>query len=210
MASGNMDVQKGAGGTMDHGVSIPMEFAGRSTLIERLDRAVRHDTMEEITGGVQQALIDLIQSGSLKLPGNLCQPKAGGYARKLVYKSPDLGYTVVAMIWGPEQGTALHDHSGSWCVEGVMMGEIEVTQYELLEERDPRFRFERQDCLHSYTGSAGSLIPPYEYHTIANPRSDNTSVTLHVYGQELTRCSIFEEVESGWYEQRFRDLQYDN
>jgi predicted metal-dependent enzyme (double-stranded beta helix superfamily) len=205
-----MSAQTGNAGDLDHGIPIPADFKGRCDLIARLDEAVRRNTMEEITREVQGTLTELIQSGALALPRDLCQPKDGGYARRLIYKSPDLGYTVVAMIWGPEQGTALHDHSGSWCVEGVMMGEIEVTQYELLEDRDARFHFRRCDCLHSYTGSAGSLIPPYEYHTIANPRSDGTSVTLHVYGRELTRCSIFEEVEAGWYEQRFRDLGYDN
>ena len=45
------------------------------------------------------------------------------------------GYSVVAMTWGPGQGTPLHDHSGLWCVEGVWHGELEITQYELLESR---------------------------------------------------------------------------
>ena len=38
------------------------------------------------------------------------------------------------MTWGPGQRTALHDHAGIWCVEGVMEGEMEVIRYELLEE----------------------------------------------------------------------------
>ena len=40
------------------------------------------------------------------------------------------------MTWGPGQRTALHDHAGIWCVEGVVEGEMAVTRYELLEEEE--------------------------------------------------------------------------
>jgi predicted metal-dependent enzyme (double-stranded beta helix superfamily) len=39
---------------------------------------------------------------------------------------------VIAMSWGPGQGTPLHDHDAMWCVEGVWLGELEITRYELL------------------------------------------------------------------------------
>ena len=38
-------------------------------------------------------------------------------------------YTAVVMTWGPGQGTAMHDHGGLWCVEGVVEGAMTVTQY---------------------------------------------------------------------------------
>ena len=38
-------------------------------------------------------------------------------------------------------------------------------QYELLERDGDRFRFRAAGGMHAGPGSAGSLIPPHEYHT---------------------------------------------
>ncbi len=59
-------------------------------------------------------------------------------------------------------------------------------------------------------GNAGSLIPPFEYHTIKNSLADDTSVTIHVYGQELTQCSIFEPEDDVWFVRHTRMMTYDN
>ena len=89
-------------------------------------------------------------------------------------------------------------------------GDIEVTQYELLEEDGGRCRFEARSNVHAGLGSAGSLIPPFEYHTIRNPAEETTAITLHVYGHEMSQCSIFEPRSDGWYDRRTRDLSYDS
>lgn len=207
-----MQTQNAASTPMAGGMTTPCtSFKGREELIARLDHAVSLGDQTAITREVQDTLVDLIRRGALDLAPEMTRTTEGHYARHLVYRSDALGYTVVAMVWGPEQGTALHDHSGTWCVEGVVSGEIDVTQYELLEHQGERWRFRRCDTIHSHVGSAGTLIPPYEYHTIANARGDGgSSVTLHVYGRELDRCCIFENADSDWYLQRYRDLSYDN
>jgi hypothetical protein len=50
-----------------------------------------------------------------------------------------------------------------------------VTQFDLVEESTEAFRFEAKGCVHAAVGSAGGLIPPFEYHTLptrsTNPRS---------------------------------------
>ena len=57
-----------------------------------------------------------------------------GYARRLLHRNDDLGYTAVVMTWGPGQRTPLHDHAGIWCVEGVVSGQMDVTQFDLVDE----------------------------------------------------------------------------
>lgn len=185
------------------------DFQGKQELVSRLDAAVRLEQVEEITSGVKDALVDLIGRRAFVLPESVCRPAEGCYARRLVHRSDDLGYTVVAMVWGENQGTALHDHDGSWCVEGVVDGEISVTQYDLLEQAGQRWRFRRCDTISGLVGSAGTLIPPYDYHTIANSRTDGgASVTLHVYGTELKECGVFLGGEDGWYDYQTRSLTY--
>ena len=114
------------------------------------------------------------------------------------------------MTWGPGQGTPIHDHAGMWCVEGVWRGALEITPYELLESCADRYRFEQRGTVTVGRGAVGSLIPPHEYHTIRNPKVDVTSVTVHVYGNPMTRCSVFEPIEKDWCERHERQLSFDS
>lgn len=181
---------------------------GADRLVAALDEAIRDGTVEEITARVKQSLSGLIREGALALPEEARRPQGDGYARRLLHRSDELGYTVLAMIWGPEQGTPLHDHAGIWCVDGVLEGVVEVVQYELLAEEGDRCRFARRERVEAGVGTAGSLIPPFEYHTITNPRAE-TSITIHVYGGELDRCSVFVPEGEGWHRRETRDLAVD-
>jgi predicted metal-dependent enzyme (double-stranded beta helix superfamily) len=184
---------------------------GLDKLISVIDHAVAHPTFEDIAQSLKTGLQDLIRQQEIELPQEICAACDGHYGRRLLYRSPDHGYAVVAMIWGPGQGTALHDHAGTWCVEGVVQGQIEVTQYDLLERSGEQWHFQQQDTITTGVGAAGSLIPPFEYHTIRNAEDRTTSVTIHVYGQEMDQCTIFEpEGSNGWFRQRSRLLSYDN
>ena len=185
-------------------------FEGRQELVQRLDQAVGLGQVEEVTKSVQATLTEMIGEQRLKLPQELTQPDAGSYARRLLYLSEEHGYVVVAMIWGPSQGTALHDHDGVWCVEGVLQGQIDVTQYAPLEEAGDRWRFEPEKTVTAGVGSSGSLIPPFEYHTIANHLADSSSVTVHIYAHELRKAHIFEPEGEGWYRRTVRELGYSN
>ncbi|MEM9554481.1 MAG: cysteine dioxygenase family protein [Acidobacteriota bacterium] len=186
------------------------DFPGRDELVDRLDAAVCRPDCEGKTSGVQETLTDMIRAGRLDLPADVKQPVPGAYARRLVYHSAEHGYVVVAMIWGPRQGTALHDHDGVWCVEGVLEGEIDVTRYEPLERDDETeaWRFGSHETVKAGVGTSGSLIPPFEYHTIANGDASATAVTLHVYGRDLERAHIFEPVGDGWYRRVTKQLGY--
>jgi hypothetical protein len=61
--------------------------------------------------------------------------------------------------------------------------------------------------VHAAVGSAGCLIPPFEYHVLANAL-DEPSITLHVYGGEMTTCHVFEPAGNGRYLRRERALSY--
>ena len=185
------------------------DFKGSEILVDKLDGATNLDCPKAITGAVRTALCELIADESVHLPECVYEPAADHYARRLLYHSPDLGYSVVAMTWGPQQGTHVHDHCGMWCVEGVWRGEVTVTQYHLLQHQGERYRFEPVGSMQVGVGSAGSLIPPHEYHVIANPKSSDIAVTVHVYSGEMSRCNVFEPLGEDWYVRRDRRLGYD-
>lgn len=124
------------------------------------------------------------------LPERLQQETNPCYARHLVCKREN-GYCVVAMVWGPGQGTPVHDHGGVWCVEGCIEGQLEVTSYKMLGEVDPeRVRLEEESRVKVGKGSVGCLIPPFEHHRLHNPFGQK-AITLHVYGEELTNCTRY-------------------
>ncbi len=181
-------------------------------LIEQLRQAVRLGEVAAITDRIKDTLESFIPSEGLIFPDRFRKTKPESYSRRLLYRDAELGFTAVVMTWAPGQKTALHDHAGIWCVEGVLEGEMEVERFELLGEPAPGvFHFEARECLRADAGSAGALIPPLEHHTLANPTADRVALTLHVYGGEMDHCTVFEPVDpqAGIYQSKVRSLCYD-
>jgi len=182
-------------------------------LVRRLDEAMTPPDDAGRCRAVKRVLEDTFAQGTDFLEQRFLEPNPARYARRLVHKDPQDRYTVLAMVWNGGQGTPLHDHAGIWCVEGVVEGRMDVTQYDLVREEQGEdagvaaYRFEEKGCVHAAVGSAGCLIPPFEYHILANAL-DEPSITLHVYGGEMTSCHIFEPLADGRYIRRERPLGY--
>lgn len=181
---------------------------GFDAIRQKLDEVVTTGRVTAIAHRVKDILEGALRGDGLLLPRHFHEARPDTYARRLLHRDPAGRYTVVVMTWGPGQKTALHDHAGIWCVECVVDGQMEVTQYELLSETDGRYRFARQNGVPAGRGSAGCLIPPFEYHTLANASPDRTSITLHVYGGELDHCHVFEPAGDGMFGRVTRMLSY--
>ena len=181
---------------------------GNPGLIDTIDCAVGAASVSEITSRIADGLQSLVGRGEIRLPASLTRVTPGSYARRLFHRCPRTGYTVVVMTWGAGQRTGLHDHAGIWCVECVYKGRIEVTSYSVRggDPEEGLVLFEREEVVQAGVGEAGHLIPPFEYHKIANPH-DVPAVTVHVYGGEMTHCHVFTPVEGG-YKREFKELGY--
>ena len=184
-------------------------FPGHDKLVSALDEAVTSGDEHAITSALRNTLCALIRDPDVHLPDCVFEPIQDHYARREIYRSPQLGYSVVAMTWGPGQGTPIHDHSGLWCVEGVWDGQLEITQFELLERDGDRFRFRAAGGMQAGPGSAGSLIPPHEYHTIGNASPDHVAVSLHIYKAPMECCSKFQPQAGEWYLRMDNELATD-
>ena len=165
-------------------------FPGRDKFVAAIDAAVSQGDEHAVTSALRTLLCASIRDPEVRLPDCVHTPIADHYARREIYRSARHGYSVVAMTWGPGQGTPIHDHSGLWCVEGVWDGQLEITQYELLERDGERFRFRGTGGMQAGPGSAGSLIPPHEYHTIANPSTQEVAVSVHIYKAAMECCRV--------------------
>ena len=185
------------------------DFPGHAKLVQALDAAVEAGDQHAITAALRNTLCALIRDHDVQLPNCVHEPIVDHYARRELYRSPRHGYSVVAMTWGPGQGTPVHDHSGLWCVEGVWDGQLEITQYELLERDGERFRFRAAGGMQAGPGSAGSLIPPHEYHSIRNASSDAVAISLHIYKAPMECCSMFLPQDGEWYARAPKALAVD-
>lgn len=163
-----------------------------------------------VVGQVERVLQSAIADPGIELPALISRPLPGHYARRELYRSARHGYNVIAMTWGTGQGTPLHDHDGLWCVDGVWQGDLRVTQYELTEDQPGRARFRVAGEVAAGRGSAGSLIPPFEYHVLENPSADTVAVSVHVYQAPIERCTVFvPDGGEGWFRREEEPLRID-
>jgi predicted metal-dependent enzyme (double-stranded beta helix superfamily) len=186
-----------------------LDFPGHDKLVAAIDAAVVAGDEHAVTAALRSTLCSMIRDRDVQLPSCVHDPIEDHYARREIYRSPNHGYSVVAMTWGPGQGTPVHDHCGLWCVEGVWDGELEITQFELLERDGDRFRFRAAGGMHAGPGSAGSLIPPHEYHTIRNASDNSVAVSLHIYKAPMEACSMFVPNEGEWFARVPKELKTD-
>lgn len=169
---------------------MPVDAATKSELIHLLDEAVKQQEMKGCCYAVKDALEHIVHSGKDFLEEEMLRPAPDKYARHLVYLDPEKRYSVLAMVWSPGQGTALHDHAGMWCVECVYRGKILVTSYSVDKQEEDKYWFSKQEEVVAGVGEAGALIPPFDHHTIQNVYDEN-AVTIHVYGGEMTWADCF-------------------
>ena len=64
-------------------------------LIDRLDASVQLGEVHTITSHVKTALCDLIRAHDLGIPERLTRPNPEHYARRLLFRNDELGYTAV-------------------------------------------------------------------------------------------------------------------
>jgi 3-mercaptopropionate dioxygenase len=177
-------------------------------LIRRLDQAVDTQDTDQLCRNVKRVLAEVVSSGEQFVDPAFLKPAPDKYARRLMHKDPSGRYSVVVMVWDSGQGTPLHDHAGVWCVECVYRGRIRVTSFDLEGDVEAeRLQFTPESVVFAGVGEAGHLIPPFEYHMIENP-DPTASVTIHVYGGELTWCHAFQPLDGGGYKREHRTLSY--
>lgn len=115
------------------------------------------------------------------------------YARHLVYIDRKRRFVIMSGAWRPGQGTPVHDH-GTWGVMGIFSGELQVTNYVRLDDRQkPGYAKLREATgLWQTPGSVSYVLPPNEeLHKVEN-LSEQETVTLHVYGRDIVECNMYD------------------
>jgi predicted metal-dependent enzyme (double-stranded beta helix superfamily) len=105
------------------------------------------------------------------------------YRQYLLYADPLDRFSVVSFVWGPNQGTPIHDHR-VWGLIGVLRGAEVSTGYERRADGSlhamPPERFVAGDVV-AVSPQIGDI------HAISNGIADASSISIHVYGANIGR-----------------------
>ena len=117
------------------------------------------------------------------LPDALMQPDPDGYRIHRLHVDPAGRFSVSAMVWGPGQGTPIHDHT-VWGMVGVLKGRERCEEFSpLLEPGGPLV----QGHVHELAPGDIDLVSPTigDIHRVSNALEDGVSVSIHVYGGDI-------------------------
>jgi 3-mercaptopropionate dioxygenase len=105
------------------------------------------------------------------------------YARGLIYGDPGGRYSILALIWQPDQVTPLHAHR-TWCAVTMLSGKLTETTYELPRgAAKPRRLSQRRLAPGDTSCDSGEGTG---VHRIRND-SHTLAISLHVYGVAADR-----------------------
>lgn len=116
------------------------------------------------------------------LPDAYAVPDPERYRQYLLYRDPDARFSIVSFVWGPGQGTPVHDHT-VWGLVGVLRGS-EISQGFVKGAAGPLVPRGLPHRL--LPGDVETLSPDEgDIHRVINAEADRISVSIHVYGADI-------------------------
>ncbi|WP_408909777.1 cysteine dioxygenase family protein [Streptomyces luteolus] len=111
-----------------------------------------------------------------------CMGDRTGYRQHVLHVEPSGTFSLVALVWLPGQGTAVHDHV-CWCVAGVHAGR-EVEQRYRLSSAPRGAQLLPVEHRVNAVGGVTAFAPPGDIHQVRNP-GPGKAISLHVYGTDI-------------------------
>jgi len=116
------------------------------------------------------------------LPEFCAVPHPDHYCQYLLHCDALERFSVVSFVWGPGQGTPIHDHT-VWGMIGMLRGS-EVAQAFTLGEAGTPPQPGRIDQLQP--GMVEAVSPTIgDIHQVRNAHADRPSISIHVYGANI-------------------------
>lgn len=114
------------------------------------------------------------------LPESHARPDPVRYRQYLLHRDADARFSIVSFVWGPGQGTPIHDHT-IWGLVGVLRG-AEIS--ERFAKTGTGLHWLATDRLE--TGEVDAVSPRIgDIHRVANAHADRVSISIHVYGADI-------------------------
>ncbi|MDA2383503.1 cysteine dioxygenase family protein [Bacillus cereus] len=145
---------------------------------------------EEIVCGIEKLLEELLEKKTW-LPLEKQKVNLTQYARHLLYEDPLKRFEVLALVWKDGQSTPLHDHDGTWGVEGVFSGRIMVQNFIQTKQLGNSLVYlTHTGNLYLGEGETDKVIPPADCHILEISKNESV-ITIHVYGKRLEKFKVY-------------------
>lgn len=156
----------------------------------RLDDFVSTMTREVEEGGGEARILAACRAAMGRLvavddwlPAEMAVPHPQYYQQYLLYRDPQERFSVVSFVWGPGQGTPVHDHT-VWGVIGMLRGGEIAAPYEVHEGKVRP----AGSPVRLFPGDVEAVSPTIgDIHRVANAFQDRVSVSIHAYGADIGR-----------------------
>jgi len=154
-----------------------------------MTRLVSRSDMAEgaLLDGADELMRTLVSSDDW-LPHSMAVPHPQYYQQHLLYGDPLNRFSVISFVWGPGQGTPVHDHQ-VWGVIGMLRGAEFNLHYEAPAvgvEGGALACSDREQRLDP--GRTTRVSPSIgDIHRVRNAYDDRVSISIHVYGGNIGR-----------------------
>jgi predicted metal-dependent enzyme (double-stranded beta helix superfamily) len=116
------------------------------------------------------------------LPPAFAVPHPDHYQQYLLHCDSRERFSIVSFVWGPGQGTPIHDHR-VWGLIGVLRGAEQAERYDRLP--DGSLRGEGPGPV-LRPGAVEAVSPQIgDIHRVWNADPDRVSISIHVYGANI-------------------------
>lgn len=115
------------------------------------------------------------------LPAEFARPHPDHYQQYLLHCDSAERFSIVSFVWGPGQGTPIHDHR-VWGLVGVLRGQESSEHF--VQDQDGSLHSVGTSVLHP--GDIELLSPEDgDIHRVTNGLADGPSISIHVYGANI-------------------------
>ena len=151
------------------------------------DLATRCKTLLGETPGPEgRAKVAAMLSDMLADPAKvdaLVPPSTG--ERDLLYQDPDLGFCILAHVYGDAKTSSPHDHGPSWAIYAQARGQTEMTDFELVSAASP-------DTPGTVRATQSYQLRPGDAHVynegdLHAPRRDGPTALLRIEGTDMSK-----------------------
>jgi len=116
------------------------------------------------------------------LPDAFAAPHRAHHQEYLLHCDPLGRYAVVSFVLAPGQKTPVHDHT-VWTLMGVLRGIEQIDEYRHEGAGAPMQKTGEHLCRPGDIELASPAVG--DIHVITNPRSDQSAVSIHVFGANI-------------------------
>ena len=160
------------------------------TFVKGLATLLDTNPSEEIVFSKGKALLENLIAVDDWLPEEFCKAHPQYYQQYLLYADPLDRFSVVSFVWGPGQKTPLHNHT-VWGMVGQLRGQERSADYH--QQADGSYKADEFTLCKP--GQVATVSPnTHDIHVVENALSDQTSISIHVYGGNIGRIerSVFD------------------